>query len=65
MASPESLIKRAQKLKRQHDFLKLLHALQKRTLAPSDRQRFLATVMAKTLSGEWTPREARQLTKAV
>ena len=65
MTSPDSLIKRAQKLKRRESFLTLLDALQKRTLEPSERKRFLATVMAKTLSGEWTPHESRKLTKAV
>jgi hypothetical protein len=65
MTSPENLIKRAQKLKRRESFLTLLDALQKRTLEPSERQRFLSTVMAKTLSGEFTPHEARQLTKGV
>ena len=59
MASPESLIKRAQKLKRRESFLTLLNAVQKRTLEPSERIRFLATVMAKTASGEFTPHEAR------
>jgi hypothetical protein len=60
MASPESLIKRAQKLKRRESFLTLLNAVQKRPRL-SERIRFLATVMAKTASGEPTPTQARKL----
>jgi hypothetical protein len=65
MTSPDSLIKRAQKLERQQGLLRILNEIQKRSMEPSERKRFLATVMAKTLSGELTPQEARTLTKAV
>ena len=65
MKSPDNLIKRAQKLERQQSFLRLLNKIQTRSMEPSERKRFLATIMAKTCSGEFTPHEARTLTKAV
>ena len=47
------------------DFTTLMEAIKSRPLSSSERQRFLATIMAETVNGDVTPAEAKKLTKAI
>ena len=65
MASPESLIKRSQKLERRESLLKLQEAIKTQPMSAAKRTELLGRIMAATASGAITPQEARKLTKAI
>jgi hypothetical protein len=65
MASPESLIKRAQKLERREAFFRLREAIETQPMSATKRMEFVGRIMALTTSGAITPQESRKLTNAV
>ena len=64
-STPESLLRRTERLERAHSFQELLDRINAQPLSPSERQRFLSQIMSLAAQGRITPTETRKLTKAV
>lgn len=65
MPCPDSVIKRAEKLRRRESYLTLLNAIREHPLSHSERIALLGRILAATVSGAITPSESRKLAKGL
>ncbi len=59
------MLKRIERMQRRHEFDRLQEAIGSRPLNPSAKSQFLARIIAETVKGTITAREARKLARTV